>query len=137
MRRADWQRDRGPIRDLRTQVFIAEQNVPAHEEWDDADAVSWHFLAFTAEARAIGVARLTPGGQFGRLAVAMAWRRRGVASAITLAALEAARERGQRELFLHAQTHALGFYARFGFAPEGDEFSDAGIPHRRMRLVLS
>ena len=35
-----------------------------------------------------------------------------------------------------AQTHALGFYERLGFVAFGDEFDDAGIPHRDMVLEL-
>ena len=35
-----------------------------------------------------------------------------------------------------AQSAAVSFYEPFGFVPEGDEFLDAGIPHRRMRLRL-
>jgi ElaA protein len=37
---------------------------------------------------------------------------------------------------LGAQTHALGFYERLGFTAIGDEFDDAGIPHREMVLKL-
>ena len=33
---------------------------------------------------------------------------------------------------LNAQIQALPFYLRHGFQPEGEEFLDAGIPHRRM-----
>ncbi len=38
---------------------------------------------------------------------------------------------------LHAQTHALGFYARLGFAAFGDVFDEDGIPHKAMRLDLT
>ena len=31
-----------------------------------------------------------------------------------------------------SQTHALGFYARLGYAAHGEEFLDAGIPHLHM-----
>ena len=34
---------------------------------------------------------------------------------------------------LSAQTHALGFYERLGYAAYGPEFDDAGLPHRWMR----
>ena len=40
--------------------------------------------------------------------------------------------RSVRDLALHAQTHASGFYRRFGFVEEGPEFMEAGIPHRTM-----
>ena len=37
---------------------------------------------------------------------------------------------------LGAQTHAIGFYEKLGFAPYGPEYDDAGIPHRDMVLSL-
>lgn len=37
---------------------------------------------------------------------------------------------------LGAQTHAIGFYERLGFAAYGPEYDDAGIPHRDMALEL-
>ncbi|RCV58738.1 hypothetical protein DEF24_12340 [Marinitenerispora sediminis] len=41
-----------------------------------------------------------------------------------------------RAVELHAQTHALDFYARLGYTAYGAEFMDAGIPHRHMRREL-
>jgi predicted GNAT family N-acyltransferase len=40
------------------------------------------------------------------------------------------------EAYLGAQSHATGFYEKLGFAAFGDEFLDAGIPHRHMRRAL-
>ena len=39
-------------------------------------------------------------------------------------------------VFLHAQTSATGFYQRHGFHALGEEFMDAGIPHRYMERNL-
>ncbi|WP_374058418.1 GNAT family N-acetyltransferase [Marinitenerispora sediminis] len=50
--------------------------------------------------------------------------------------VRAAAERGLRAVELHAQTHALDFYARLGYTAYGAEFMDAGIPHRHMRREL-
>jgi predicted GNAT family N-acyltransferase len=36
------------------------------------------------------------------------------------------------QLALSAQTHALGFYRRFGFLPEGEVYEEAGLPHQVM-----
>ena len=44
--------------------------------------------------------------------------------------------RGMRRLALSAQTHALGFYAGFGFEPEGEVYEEAGLPHQAMRRVI-
>jgi predicted GNAT family N-acyltransferase len=59
-----------------------------------------------------------------------------VGRALLEAALNEARRRGVRELALNAQTHACGFYLRFGFHQEGGEFLDAGIPHVKMTCAL-
>jgi predicted GNAT family N-acyltransferase len=50
--------------------------------------------------------------------------------------MQAARARGDREVLLSAQTHAMPFYERFGFVAEGGQYDDAGIAHRMMRRVF-
>jgi predicted GNAT family N-acyltransferase len=37
---------------------------------------------------------------------------------------------------LSAQTYAVAFYERLGYTAYGEEFDDAGIPHRWMRKKL-
>jgi predicted GNAT family N-acyltransferase len=37
---------------------------------------------------------------------------------------------------LHAQTHAISFYAKADFEPNGPIFDEASIPHVEMRLIL-
>ena len=71
------------------------------------------------------------------MAVLAAARGRGVGTAILRELLAAAKERGHAEIEISAQTHALGFYERFGFVAVGAEYPDAGIPHRTMRLRLA
>jgi predicted GNAT family N-acyltransferase len=46
--------------------------------------------------------------------------------------LEAARDHGIREPYLHAQLQAVPFYEKLGFSREGDVFDEAGILHVRM-----
>jgi Predicted acyltransferase len=38
------------------------------------------------------------------------------------------------DIFLESQTHAIGFYEKFGFAVVSEEFIEAGIPHVKMEL---
>lgn len=133
---ASWQQDLAPLRDLRRTVFIREQQVPESLEWDEYDAVSQHALAVDAEGHAIGTGRLLPDGHIGRMAVLREWRGRGVGAAILEFLVECARHRGDAVLHLNAQTHAIGFYERHGFVAHGEEFPDAGIPHRRMTREL-
>jgi predicted GNAT family N-acyltransferase len=128
-----WDRLRAAAEPIRFAVFVEEQSVPAEIELDEFDAVSLHALAFDASGAAVGTGRLLPDGHIGRMAVLPRARGAGVGSAMLRALMDAARARGMREVMLNAQTHAMPFYARFGFAPEGEEFDDAGIPHRAMR----
>ena len=136
VRAASWKCDQAPLQDLRRTVFIREQQVPESLEWDEYDAVSQHALAVDADGHAIGTGRLLPDGHIGRMAVLREWRGCGVGAAILEFLVECARQRGDVLLHLNAQTHAIGFYERHGFVVDGEEFPDAGIPHRRMTRVL-
>ena len=49
---------------------------------------------------------------------------------------EAARARGHRELMLHAQESAIGFYEKLGYDAVGERFIEADIPHLEMRKAL-
>ena len=70
------------------------------------------------------------------MAVLRDWRGRGVGRAILLHLMGRARAAEIPEIVLNAQLTAIGFYRRFGYIEEGEEFMDAGIPHRRMKLTL-
>jgi predicted GNAT family N-acyltransferase len=118
---------------IRYAVFVDEQKVPAEIELDDWDALSLHALALDAQGRVLGTGRLLPDGHIGRMAVLQSARGQGVGTALLRALLQAARARGDREVVLSAQTHAMPFYEKAGFIAEGDEYDDAGIPHRQMR----
>jgi predicted GNAT family N-acyltransferase len=133
LRHAEWERDRAPLQAVRRTVFVLEQKVPEALEWDEFDPVSTHVLAEDASGQAIGTGRLLPDGHLGRMAVLDGWRGRGVGDALLTWLMGQARDRGVRELLLHAQSHAVPFYLRHGFACVGDEFIEAGIAHRLMR----
>lgn len=136
VRAASWRNDHEQLQGIRRTVFIEEQQVPETLEWDEADALSLHVLAYDGHGQAIGTARLLPDGHIGRMAVVRDWRGRGVGRAILEFLVACGRSRGDTVLRLNAQTHALGFYERSGFVVQGGEFMDAGIPHRQMKLRL-
>lgn len=116
---------------IRFRVFVDEQGVPAEMELDEFDALSYHALAWMGD-EPVGTGRLLPDGHIGRMAVLAAWRGRGVGAALLEALMAEAGRRGMSRLALSAQSHALGFYTRFGFVPEGDEYDEAGLPHQAM-----
>lgn len=135
LRLADWNSDRETLRALREQVFIIEQQVPREIEWDGRDEDALHVLG-TLDGAPIACGRLLPEGKIGRMAVLASHRGHGYGAAVLQALVEAARDRGMTEVYLHAQQHAADFYRRAGFEREGEPFEEAGIAHIAMRLRL-
>jgi predicted GNAT family N-acyltransferase len=136
VRLADWQVDLEALRDLRVTVFVREQAVPEALEWDGLDASCLHAIAELADGTAVGTGRLLPSGQIGRMAVLAEYRGAGIGAALLQLLMTTARERGDNQVFLHAQLSAIDFYQRAGFVAEGDIYLEAGIEHRNMRCFL-
>ena len=128
-----WDEAKAEAGPIRFTVFVEEQQVPAEMELDEHDPACVHVIA-KLEGRAVGTGRLLPDGHIGRMAVLKEARGQGVGAAMLLALMEKARLRGDKEVALSAQSHAIGFYRKHGFVEEGPEYLDAGIPHQAMRL---
>ncbi len=124
---------------LRRVVFIDEQGVDEAVEVDGLDGKAIHLLAWD-EACPVGTARLLvkgATGKIGRVCVLPEVRGLGLGAALIGAALEVLRgQPGVAEAYLGSQSHATAFYEKLGFAAFGEEFLDAGIPHRHMRRDL-
>jgi predicted GNAT family N-acyltransferase len=107
-------------------------------EWDEFDEIAWHAIA-TENNQTVGTGRLIINGRIakiGRMAVQSSKRNQGIGKSILNALIQTAKEKGAQECILHAQTHALAFYAKADFEPRGPIFDEAGIPHVEMRLIL-
>lgn len=129
----NWGEECDRLSDIRRRVFVAEQGISEAQEFDGLDPGAQHWLAGTVDGKAIGCVRLV-GDRIGRLAVLPEHRRRGVGAALVRRVIREALEQGRGPLCLHAQSQTLGFYEALGFEPEGEEFQEAGITHRRMVL---
>lgn len=132
---ATWPDDMATLKAIRFEVFVEEQNVPADEEIDAYDPLSIHAIAWS-NGTAAGCGRLLPDGHIGRMAVLQPFRGFGVGGLVLQHLMARARQRGDREVVLSAQTHAIGFYEKFGFVLEGGEYLDCNIPHRDMRKIF-
>ena len=139
MTRIEVTRDIATCQRLRRVVFIEEQGVSEADEVDGLDDSAIHLLAFDGEVP-LGTARLLvkgATGKIGRVCVLPQARGTGLGAALIGAALEELRRvPGVTEAYLGSQSHATGFYEKLGFVVEGEEFQDAGIPHRHMRRAL-
>jgi YbgC/YbaW family acyl-CoA thioester hydrolase len=126
---------------VRTEVFVDEQQIPKDLEHDAADLSAVHAVVHNRLGQAIATGRLIPTGtpgvsQVGRLAVKRVLRGGSLGRQVLQALTDAARARGDREVLLHAQSSAIGFYDRLGWQRRGEVFEEAGIPHQEMFLPL-
>jgi predicted GNAT family N-acyltransferase len=126
---------------IRTEVFVNEQRIPKELEWDDDDAIALHAVASNRLGQAVATGRLLPStdgvAKIGRMAVQRVLRGCGLGEQVLDTLMAAARERGDREIVLHAQRSAEGFYAALGYRPRGEPFDEAGIGHIEMTMALA
>lgn len=125
---------------IRHEVFVQEQGMPKDLEQDAADGQALHAVAYNRLGQAVATGRLLPAqgsvAQVGRLAVHRVLRGGGVGRQLLQALTDAARVRGDRELVLHAQRSAEGFYERLGWQRRGEPFVEAGVSHVEMVTPL-
>ena len=137
-----WESARAEASRIRFKVFVEEQGVPRDIELDERDPDCVHALAYEHE-KVVGTGRLLPREEnalavahVGRMAVLAECRGRGIGSRILESLIDKARERGEKQVALSAQVHALEFYKSHGFQPMGEIYEEAGIPHRKMRRAI-
>jgi YbgC/YbaW family acyl-CoA thioester hydrolase len=125
---------------IRTRVFVQEQRIPAEMEWDAADHTAVHAVARNRLGQPLATGRLLQPqpavAQIGRMAVHEVMRGAGVGERVLQTLADAAAARGDREVMLHAQRSAEGFYRKLGFRPRGPWFTEAGIDHIEMVAPL-
>ncbi len=131
-----WDELREDAKRVRLAVFVREQGIDPSLELDERDAACVHAVAYGTGSEPIGTGRLLPDAQVGRMAVLPARRGMGVGVTLLRALMAVARDRGDREITLHAQTSAIGFYLREGFVCVGPRYEEAGILHQTMSRPL-
>jgi YbgC/YbaW family acyl-CoA thioester hydrolase len=141
VRRGDWAALGAIAAPIRRAVFTQEQGIDAALDDDGADADAVHVVAFNRIGTALGTGRLVRRsdgvGKIGRMAVVSSLRGSSVGRQMLDALVTAARQRGDRQVMLHAQASAVGFYERLGWQSQGPAFVEAGIEHQEMVLALS
>jgi len=70
------------------------------------------------------------------MAVLKDYRAMGLGTVLLLEAIKICKKQGTKNIYLTAQTHAIGFYKRVGFKEVSAVYQDANIPHVDMQLIL-
>ena len=113
---------------VRSSVFVQEQGIPADRVWDPADETALHVLAYNGLGQPVATGRLVQAakgmGKLERMAVTKVLRGSGWGLALLHALLDAAMQRGDNQILVHAQRSAEGFFQRAGFVPQGQADRD-------------
>ncbi|KAF8622149.1 hypothetical protein AX15_007267 [Amanita polypyramis BW_CC] len=134
---------------VRINVFVHEQQFPLETELDDYEESAIHFLLrITSSLAPVGTIRVykvpdVPYYKLSRLAVLREYRRFSFGRELIQALHEWVRntailagQTGSVQIVSHSQIPVKGFYAKFGYQPEGEEFDEDGDPHQKMVLQL-
>ncbi len=77
-----------------------------------------------------------PNGRLRQMAIMPAMQGKGVGAKLLECAHAFAKTQGYPALALNARETALAFYAKNGYEPFGQPFTEVGIPHIAMRIRL-
>ena len=96
----------------------------------------YHYGAFDDDdvlvASIIGIPTATHEVRLKQMVVAENQQKQGVGKRLFLAFEAYLLDLGFQEFILHARNAAHGFYLNMGYAIEGDEFIEVGLPHYKM-----
>ncbi len=125
--------------EVRKQVFVEEQGIPEDLELDEYDMEAMHMVAKDGE-RIVGTARVlflaASQAKLERMAILKPFRHRGIGKGIISFLDEEFKNRGIKQVVLHAQCSAVNFYKSCGFEESGSPFWEAGIKHVKMQKRL-
>lgn len=136
----DWARLGNDARKLRQAAFVDEMGLGEEILADAADADALHALAYNRMDMPVACARLVQlrrgVAQIGRMATHRVLRSAGFGRQLLQRLSAVAKERGDQELQLYAQTGVEGFFAKQGFARHGEPFEQMGLTRQEMTCNL-
>ena len=139
------EKDRSLGFNLRTEVFVNEQNVPIELELDEKDNSEYTIhVGYFKDDKLIGVARLIDIDKevihIGRVAIDKNHRGEGIGYKLILGCEDIAKNVLNRDftIELGAQFYAENFYKKLGYSRVNDNiYIEAGIEHIDMRKTIT
>ena len=123
-------------KEIRVKVFVEEQGF--QEEFDSVDNYATHVVAWD-NGKAIATCRyFYQDGYYliGRIAVIKEYRGAGLGGKILEFVKEQIEKLGGKEIRIHAQKRAEGFYLKHGYTSLGEVDYEEGCEHIWMMRVL-
>ena len=126
------------ILQLRCAVFVVEQTC-IYQDLDGKDKDAYHVFAKDEAGNIKACLRFVEKDEntvhMGR--VITVDRGTGMGAKLIKAGVDAVRSNiSKKQIYLEAQSYAVGFYEKAGFVVIGEEFDEDGIPHKPMMYTL-
>lgn len=126
------------VRDLRIAVFTDEQGYPIEKLFDGHEA-EVSFIALYEGDKVLGCGRYyaesADSYHIDNIAFDKSARGNGKGRELVLALVSRCKENGAKRVTVNAQSYAVGFYEKCGFAVEGCEFTDEN--RKNVPMVIS
>ncbi|MDR0879683.1 MAG: GNAT family N-acetyltransferase [Clostridioides sp.] len=127
--------------EIRQNVFIEEQGMPADEVFDKDNKNAVHLVVFDHNNTAFATARIITLDndvyKIGLVAVIKSERKKHIGKYLMEEAIEYIKELGGKEIILSAQEYARNFYEKLGFVKCGDSiFNESGFVLIPMKLII-
>ena len=133
VRSVDWESGKPIIQALRESVFVVEWRIPQTNEFDNQDSTATHVIVLDSDNDAVATARLTRGGELGRIAVKRNYRTLSLYKILFAALLEAAKQQSFSTINVVCNLDSVAYHRSLGFKPAGRVFMDAGVPRQRLK----
>lgn len=124
---------------IRKKVFCEEQNIKEETEFDSLDEKAAHLLMLE-DGVAVGTGRITKTTSrilhFGHIAILKEARKKGLGKKMLEEMISRTKETNVEKITINAQTHAVSFYQKLGFEPDGCERSNGEFSYVPMAKDL-
>lgn len=125
--------------EVRKIVFIQGQNVPEELEIDGLDGESRHYL-LSINHIPVGTARVRyddDKAKIERVAILSGYQGRGLGQQLMRFIIQDIQDaKLAKVMVLSSQVYAIPFYEGLGFTVCSDEYMDAGIAHKDMKMPV-
>lgn len=123
---------------IREEVFVNEQGFALEIERDEYDEHAVHAVGYeNGIPVACGrLAEVHGKGKLGRIAVLKEKRKNNYGLKICECLIAKSKEMNLREMYLHSQIGATGFYKKLGFVKDGEIFLEEEAEHIKMIHIL-
>ena len=125
-------------KELRVKIFVDEQGFC--EEFDEADGYATHIVAFD-NGKAVATCRIVKDEKqnrlvLGRICVLKDCRGKSIGFEMLSFASGCIKKMGEKEIYIHSQYQAKGFYEKCGYEAFGEIEYEQDCPHIWMKKSI-